>query len=68
MIHIWTIIKSKILIGLKIDLIVSLHRDGKEFIPKGDTYLKASDIIIVMCDKADESYIYDAVSSLATEN
>ena len=49
-------------------LIVSLHRDGKEFIPKGDTYLKASDIIIVMCDKTDESYIYDAVSSLATEN
>ena len=45
-------------------LIVSLQRDGKEFIPKGETYLKASDIIIIMCDKKDESYIYDSVSTL----
>ena len=48
-------------------LIVSLRRDGQEFIPHGDTYLKASDSIIVMCDKIDESYIYDTLSALTTE-
>lgn len=48
-------------------LIVSLRREGQEFIPHGNTYLKASDIIIVMCDKVDESYVYDIVSSLAVE-
>lgn len=48
-------------------LIVSLRRDGQEFIPRGDTYLKASDSIIVMCDKTDESYIYDALSALASQ-
>lgn len=45
-------------------LIVSLQRDGKEFIPRGDTYLKSGDSIIVMCDKAQESLIYDQVSEL----
>ena len=48
-------------------LIVSLRRDGQEFIPHGDTYLKASDSIIVMCDKVLESYVYDTLSSLASE-
>ena len=48
-------------------LIVSLRRDGQEFIPHGDTYLKASDNIIIMCDKIDESYVYDIVSSLTSE-
>lgn len=48
-------------------LIVSLRRDGQEFIPHGDTYLKASDNIIIMCDKIDESYVYDIVSSLASQ-
>lgn len=48
-------------------LIVSLRRDGQEFIPRGDTYLKASDSIIVMCDKTNESYINDVLTSLSTE-
>ena len=49
-------------------LIVSLHRNGKEFIPRGDTYLKASDIIIVMCDKVYESDVYDTISLLTAKN
>ena len=48
-------------------LIVSLRRDGQEFIPHGETYLKASDIIIIMCDKANESYVYDTISTLTTK-
>lgn len=48
-------------------LIVALRRDGQEFIPHGDTYLKASDSIIIMCDKIDESYIYDTISTLTVE-
>lgn len=45
-------------------LIVALRRDGQEFIPHGNTYLKASDNIIIMCDKNDESYVYDTISTL----
>lgn len=45
-------------------LIVSLYRENKEFIPRGDTYLKASDEIVIMCDEKDEGYIYDTISSL----
>ena len=48
-------------------LIVSLRRDGQEFIPHGETYLKASDVIIIMCDKANESYVYDTISTLTTK-
>lgn len=47
-------------------LIVSLVRDGQEFIPCGDTFLKANDSIIVMCDKKDESFIYDSIVALTT--
>ena len=50
-----------------VGLIVALRRDGQEFIPHGDTYLKASDSIIIMCDKIDESYIYDTISTLTIE-
>ena len=45
-------------------LIVSLYRDGNEFIPRGNTYLKSGDTIMVMCDKAKESLIYDQISKL----
>ncbi|WP_455683285.1 ClC family H(+)/Cl(-) exchange transporter [Thomasclavelia sp.] len=48
-------------------LIVALRRDGQEFIPHGDTYLKASDNIIIMCNKTDESYIYDTISAFTVE-
>lgn len=48
-------------------LIVSLRRDGQEFIPHGETYLKASDVIIIMCDKTNESYVYDTISTLTTK-
>lgn len=47
-------------------LIVALRRDGQEFIPNGSTYLKASDSIIVMCDKINESDVYDTLSVLTS--
>ncbi|WP_296875050.1 ClC family H(+)/Cl(-) exchange transporter [Thomasclavelia sp.] len=48
-------------------LIVSLQRDGNEFIPRGQTYLKSGDSIIVMCDKNQESMIYDQISALINQ-
>lgn len=48
-------------------LIVSLRRESNEFIPRGNTYLKPGDNIIIMCDKANESEVFDTISTLANE-
>lgn len=33
-------------------LIVSLTRDGQEFVPKGDTVFHAGDRIVLLCDES----------------
>ena len=43
-------------------LVVSLIRDGKESIPKGDTRLQAEDRILLLCDEAETAAAHEMLS------
>lgn len=48
-------------------LLVAVKRGGKEIIPKGETILSASDVIVIINDERDHSYVHEKLEALCTE-
>lgn len=49
-------------------LLVAVQRGSEEIIPKGKTVLQAGDIIVVMMDECDSSYVHDKMSQLCSDD
>ena len=45
-------------------LLVSVQRGESELIPKGKTKLQAGDVIVIMMDERDTSYVYEKMEML----
>lgn len=48
-------------------LLVSVKREGRELIPRGNTTILASDILTIMTDVKDMGKVYDAMNRLRSE-
>lgn len=49
-------------------LIVALQRGTAEIIPKGDTVMEASDMLVVMTDEKNQAYVNDLMIKLCSED